>query len=111
GAALRDVHRARVAIAPGGRPLRVHQVARWTDTPSADEHDLVARGDRIAWVTRGAGGEHGVTVEMPTHSSRLERIVDALTGVGLPARMPVHVVMRAPTAALQAELRDEGILL
>lgn len=111
GVARRDVHRARVAVAPGGRPLRVHDVARWTDTPLADEHDLVARDDHVAWVTRGAAGEHGATVRIPVATSRLERLADALVGPGLPPRAAVHAVLAAPTPTLRAELREEGLVL
>lgn len=111
GVGRRDVHRARVAVAPGGRPLRVNEVTRWTDTPLADEHDLVARGERVAWIARGVGGEHGATVQLPAAATGLDRLVDATIGAGLPARAPVHVVLHHPAASLRAELRDEGLVL
>lgn len=112
GVTRRDVFRARVTVAPGGAPMRVAALHRRTATPMADEHDLLGRGDRLAWVTRGAGGEHGVTVLVASPTvSMAERLARLGTEAGLPSRDTVHAVLEAPQPTLRAELHDDALVL
>lgn len=110
--APRDVYRGRVSIAPGGRPLRVESVLRETATPGADEHDLIARGDVLAWAVRGQGGEHGATVSLPADLSRLASVERAVErGSTLLGRSGFDVVFVTPAESLAIELRSEGLVL
>lgn len=101
----RDVLRGRVSIAPGGHPLRVEAVVRETSTPYADEHDLVALGERVAWAVRGRGGEQGATLSLPMASPPF----------GPPAaiapRSTIDVVFDKPAESVAIELRAEGLVM
>jgi hypothetical protein len=51
----RDLYRARVRLSLDGRPIEVLGVRNLTSTPYGDDHALVARGTRAAFVTSAFG--------------------------------------------------------
>ncbi len=59
--APRDVYRARVRLAPEGRPLGLVGTYNLTSTPLGDDHALVVSGDRAAYATWSYGKEQAVT--------------------------------------------------
>jgi len=102
----RDVYRARVTVAPGGRPMRVEAVLRETATPLADEHDLIASDDAVAWVVRGEGGEHGATVSVP-----VKRVRPGSTPGWFGQRSTIDVVFAKPAEFIAIELLGERLLM
>ncbi len=60
--APRDLHRARVRLTRGGRPLSVSGVRNLTSTPDGDDRDLTGAGHHVAFATATPDGVQGVTL-------------------------------------------------
>ncbi len=58
----RDVWRARVRLAPSGRPVAISDAYNLTSTPLGDDHALVTLGPFAAFATRAEGSVQSVTL-------------------------------------------------
>lgn len=116
----RDVFRARVRVARSGRTLGVREVHRVTDTPLADEGELVGSHQRIAFRATEAGRTLGLGVLLldgappPDDAPRwerallaLERRLDTGSSRGLGR---VDVVLEEPASELRFDLDERGLV-
>ncbi len=55
-----DIYLAVSSVSPEGHLIALDHLYNITDTSAVDEQDLSARGDRVAWVLRGAGKTYSV---------------------------------------------------
>jgi hypothetical protein len=119
GETLRDVFRARVRVDRRGRPLSVAGSYNLTRTSRSDEHGLVVRDGRIAFLSRAFDAVQGVNVfdldAPPAASTWLRRLAASVrcwTRVG--SLRPVRrraVVFRDPPRQAEIELRTEGLVM
>ncbi len=104
----RDLYRARVRVAPTGRPLALRALFNVTKTPDADESGLVLHAGRLAFGSVSHGLIHAVSVlgEQGPRGSLLERLVARATSGGALARTDLVLEAKASTAALSLDDRE-----